>query len=149
MKKQFVSILMAFIMMCPVLSFAEMNLSAMTDDEIFQLETAIKNEKAVRGLPESAILTRGVYIVGQEGVIPSGNYIFVYEYSKDLVYGEEYYMLEIVVKDQNGEKIANQTLTNKTSEHPTWSCYLPEGSTLRISYDSAVRIIKDNGIVFK
>ena len=77
-------------MMCPVLAFAEMNLSAMTDDEIFQLETAIKNEKAVRGLPESAILTRGVYIVGQEGVIPSGNYIFVYEYSKDLVYGEEY-----------------------------------------------------------
>ena len=69
--------LLAFVLVLMNVSFAlaeSVDLASMTDDEILELLANVNAEIVSRGLPKSATLPQGSYIVGED--IPAGSYIY-------------------------------------------------------------------------
>jgi len=135
-------------------AFAEIDLKAISDEDLLALEALIKEEKAIRGMPASAVLTQGTYTIGEGGDIPAGRYIVVLEKGNYKYKPYEYYWTACSVyaseEDQLNRKRADyEDLTTEFNPHPMWSVNLPEGGIFVIERDAIIRLVKTGGIVFE
>lgn len=147
MKRFMIALTLLLCMLCPS-TLAEMDLSAMSNDDLLALESKIKLEKASRGLPASALLVEGIYNVGENRDIPAGRYTIIYQESKTITSGK--YWISVSVIDAEGTVLAFKELVLKDDGLPLVSFYLPEGSTFVVRNGGAiVRLVKEEGIIFK
>ena len=73
--KKLISLLLAVVLcltFAGTISFADIDLSQYSDDELIELETAIQAEKISRGMAQEATVPKGTYTIGTD--IPAGDY---------------------------------------------------------------------------
>ena len=66
--------LLVMLTITSIASAESLDLSSMTDDEILELLSQLNDELVSRGLPKTATLPQGSYIVGED--LPVGTYIY-------------------------------------------------------------------------
>ena len=76
------------VMSAPALAL-DLDLSALSDDELLELNTVLKQELVDRGLVKTSTIPAGRYIGGRD--IPTGTYVIVLE--SEIKYGNPYVIL--------------------------------------------------------
>lgn len=151
--KRFFAILVAALLVVPVMTLADVDLSTFSDEDLLLLETRIKEEKITRGIPASAIITEGKYSIGENGTIPAGKYYVVYESSKQESspsISDHYYWLSIRLRSSDGRIIESRNMTTELTDHPSIYLEFPEGGTFEVRETGAsVRLVKSEGVVFE
>ena len=99
----------------------------------------------------SAVLTKGLYTVGENADIPPGRYIIVFEYSNEHGNsdGNDYSYLHVKIREPASFNSEVIYLSNHEFEHPDYSITLVEGNKLFIDEDAAIRLVKTETPVFE
>lgn len=125
MEKKFLSVILALCLLLPVITLAEVDLSAMSVDELIALNKAVVMELMSRKDFKEVKVPAGTYKVGED--IPAGMYTVKVE--GDQIAG-------VYVFDNTG----NYTLKihNVEADSPIGKLELEEGETVSILYSGAI-----------
>ena len=119
--KKFLSFLLAVLLLVPICACAEVDVKALSTDELIKLRASIVDELMARGEMKSANVPAGEYTVGED--IPAGSYsittdqilvtVIINEYEGMYVVSPDSPVGKIILKDGDKFQISGNIVLEK------------------------------------